>query len=479
MFRKFFSLIFCSVFLFTSFSPILAAEPTVVADDSSWLSSLVSPSAYFHVRDIDLTDITAEEYINRYRQIMGLPGLEINEALRQSAQNHVDYQAINGVYNGDAHAEDSSLSGFTGATTYERCRYAGYTGDGCAEVQAWGTQDLFSAIDGFMMTPFHRIGIIYPYVNEVGCAENGDWITCDFGLEYTLPSGLPEFMVYPADGQVISTTFQVNESPMPYPKYAGKKIGPTIMVWPATSSASLEAEVSLYDLTDQKFIDSIISIDTDRPETYGAIFFNPVEPLELNHEYAARVVGTTKFDSWEKSWTFKTQKSSNIDFPDIEETITYDAHTAWVDPDGAEQIISVPNNDLSATIDRLSGYIMLVVDYHGEAWYVDPVSRYRYYLKDGPTAFEFLRSFGLGITNADLAQIPAAEEAVGGGELAERLSGRILLQVEEHGEAWYINPSDLKRYYLKDGDEAYRIMRELSLGTLLSSIEGITIGTVE
>lgn len=32
--------------------------------------------------------------------------------------------------------------------------------------------------------------------------------------------------------------------------------------------------------------------------------------------------------------------------------------------------------------------------------------------------------------------------------LPERLTGRILLQVESHGEAWYVNQTNLKRYYL-------------------------------
>ncbi len=48
--------------------------------------------------------------------------------------------------------------------------------------------------------------------------------------------------------------------------------------------------------------------------------------------------------------------------------------------------------------------------------------------------------------------------------LSKKLSGRILLQVEKHGEAYYIHPKDNKRYYMADGDEAYRIMRYLGVG---------------
>ena len=48
--------------------------------------------------------------------------------------------------------------------------------------------------------------------------------------------------------------------------------------------------------------------------------------------------------------------------------------------------------------------------------------------------------------------------------LAERLSGRILLQVEDKGQAWYVNPLELKRYYLGRPDDAFALMRELGLG---------------
>lgn len=136
-------------------------------------------------------------------------------------------------------------------------------------------------------------------------------------------------------------------------------------------------------------------------------------------------------------------------------------------------------DEATELIDRVAGQIMLMVDRSGEAWYIDPISRARYYLQDGPTAYDFLRAFGLGITNVDLEQIPTSDDEIGGGEMAERLAGRILLQVEEKGEAWYINPADLKRYYLRDGDAAYEIMRELSLGTMAEWLDLIPSGWIQ
>lgn len=108
---------------------------------------------------------------------------------------------------------------------------------------------------------------------------------------------------------------------------------------------------------------------------------------------------------------------------------------------------------------KLKGYILLQVQNNGEAWYLDPITEKRYYMKDGSTAYEMMRSFGLGITNSDLADL-----LLGKNNLKQRLMGRIVLQVEKNGEAYYIDPHYGGVHYLKDGAEAYRLMRELSLG---------------
>lgn len=100
-----------------------------------------------------------------------------------------------------------------------------------------------------------------------------------------------------------------------------------------------------------------------------------------------------------------------------------------------------------------------------------------------------MRQLGVGIKNTDLAKIePSANDQAKGIALngytiaatgqstgtntpqdfdrpfSKSQAGRILLQVENSGEAWYVNPSDLKRYYLGRPSDAIRIMRELSLG---------------
>jgi len=113
----------------------------------------------------------------------------------------------------------------------------------------------------------------------------------------------------------------------------------------------------------------------------------------------------------------------------------------------------------------LSGLILLDVERNGEAWYVYPEDNMRYFLGRPIDAFKIMRELGLGIDEANFQKIAQAGMSVEGDiELTKRLSGKIIIQTEKNGEAWYIYPKDLKKYYLGRPKDAFKIMRELSLG---------------
>lgn len=123
---------------------------------------------------------------------------------------------------------------------------------------------------------------------------------------------------------------------------------------------------------------------------------------------------------------------------------------------------------------RVQGRILLQVERNGEAWYVNPTNGLRYYMKDGPTAYAMMRAFGLGITDADLARLQAGDKA-----LINRLRGRILLQVQKHGEAFYVHPDSGLTYYMANGQAAYALMRSFSLGISDSDLLAIPIGEIK
>lgn len=190
-----------------------------------------------------------------------------------------------------------------------------------------------------------------------------------------------------------------------------------------------------------------------------------------------------------------------------------------------------PFSAYSAVFDHdLDGRILLAVEENGESWYVDPVSLNRFFLGRPDDAFFVMKRFGLGISNQDLKKIPVAlaspakedrdkdgipdylEEALGlnpylrdtdfdgqgdyeeilssgnpwsadaavyDGRLSRRLAGRILLQVEKKGEAWYVDRDDFKRYYLGRPSDAFFIMKELALGVKSEVLSQIPLGMPE
>lgn len=138
--------------------------------------------------------------------------------------------------------------------------------------------------------------------------------------------------------------------------------------------------------------------------------------------------------------------------------------------------------------DRLQGRILLQVQNHGEAWYIRSNDSKRYYMKDGEVAYNMMRYFSLGITDTDLKSIPSVSSTdemnnsttiCTSNALADRLKGEILLQVEQHGEAWYIDPVKCRSIYLKDGAAAYGIMRYLGLGIVNTDLQKIPVGVTE
>ena len=185
------------------------------------------------------------------------------------------------------------------------------------------------------------------------------------------------------------------------------------------------------------------------------------------------------------------------------------------------------NLALAETIaEKLSGRILLQVEDNGEAWYVNPANKERYFLGRPDDAFFIMRTLGVGITNNDLSKIPVAVENLSGqdsdldglpdifedaigtdlqiqdtdddghadkGELinnynpngsgglpidlsfADKNIGKIFLQVENCGEAWYVNPKDSKRYFLGRAEDAFNVMRSLGLGITNDNLTKIDI----
>lgn len=117
----------------------------------------------------------------------------------------------------------------------------------------------------------------------------------------------------------------------------------------------------------------------------------------------------------------------------------------------------------------LKGKILLQTDAHGEAWYVYPDDLKRYFLGRPDDAFTIMKKLGLGATHSFISSNTIFPISV---------SGKILLDVESNGEAYYINPNDRKKYYLGRPADAFFIMRQLSLGITTANLSLIPIGDI-
>ncbi len=116
----------------------------------------------------------------------------------------------------------------------------------------------------------------------------------------------------------------------------------------------------------------------------------------------------------------------------------------------------------------LSGRILIQVQDKGQAWYVNPTDNKRYYLGRPEDAYAVMRAFGLGVSNADfdyyLGKAPA------------RLAGRILLRVQDKGQAYYVDPVKLNLHYLGRPADAFNVMRTFGLGITDNDLLKIAIG---
>lgn len=119
---------------------------------------------------------------------------------------------------------------------------------------------------------------------------------------------------------------------------------------------------------------------------------------------------------------------------------------------------------------NLNGRILLQVQDKGQAWYVNPTDNQRYYLGRPDDAYAVMRALGLGVSDSDLDSYSLKAPA--------RLAGRILLKVQDKGQAYYVDPVELKLYYLGRPIDAFNVMKTRGLGVSDSDLAKIAVATI-
>ncbi|MDP2656403.1 MAG: hypothetical protein Q8P11_02460 [bacterium] len=142
-----------------------------------------------------------------------------------------------------------------------------------------------------------------------------------------------------------------------------------------------------------------------------------------------------------------------------------------------ENVIEIEKS-LTGTINttlakRLSGRILLQVETLGQAWYINPADQSRYFLGRPADALDLMRRLGIGITDANLEKLKTDKV------FAAKHAGKIFIQVESKGEAWYVNPLDNTVYALGRPADALMLMQKFGLGITNADIRKITVGELK
>lgn len=128
----------------------------------------------------------------------------------------------------------------------------------------------------------------------------------------------------------------------------------------------------------------------------------------------------------------------------------------------------LPSNLLASNISSaVSGKILIAVEQKGEAWYVNPSDQKRYYLGRPSDAFLLMQKLAIGINSSTYQAINKTAPA--------KLLGKIVLNVDNKGAAFYVNPADKKLYSLGRPSEAFAIMRQLGIGITSADLAKIEI----
>lgn len=106
--------------------------------------------------------------------------------------------------------------------------------------------------------------------------------------------------------------------------------------------------------------------------------------------------------------------------------------------------------------DRLAGRLLIQAEQNGEAWYVDPDTRTRYYLSP-ENAFDALRNRSVEMDGAELDGYLA-------NGFPARLFGTIVMDNANQNIIYYINPLTLRANRINDSQDVMSLVRALGLG---------------
>lgn len=273
--------------------------------------------------------------LNQFRSQVGLGQLAQNAVLDRAARNHLDYVLRNDVRNGGTvnmtvndpvtgrsmfHIESSDKPLFTGVQELDRAKSAGYAGSYVGEQLTFGgRKGAQAAFDALTSTVYHRAGLMFQGVNEVGLAvgqDNSQTFVIEEGTSKAQSQASNFIGVYPAAGQGGVGLHAGVETPNPFPDLSTanddfpRKTGYPVSV---VAKEGQTVEVLSFTLTEAGTtapLDArIMTRDTD-PNRYlpgNYAYLVAKSSLKPNTVYTAAFSGRVSNALVKQEWKFTTR----------------------------------------------------------------------------------------------------------------------------------------------------------------------------
>lgn len=311
-------------------SPPIPINPPPIIMTQGDLQATVPDLAY----PADSEEFSFVTAVNQFRQRIGLGLLAQNLLLDKSAQNHLQYVLKNDALNGGSvnmrtndpgtgrsmfHIENAANPLFTGVLELDRAKAAGYAGNYVGEELTFaGGKGAKIALDSLTRTIYHRAGLMFQGVREIGVAVGADpsqTFTLEFGYNKAQSNASDFIGVYPVHDQTAVGRFAGVEVPNPFPELSTSTDDfPTKTGYPISvaSQENTRLEVLTFTITEMGAaspLDSrLLTRDNDPNQLLGSnvAFLVAKSTLKANTAYSVIFSGRVNNSIVKQSWKFTT-----------------------------------------------------------------------------------------------------------------------------------------------------------------------------
>ncbi|WP_172253755.1 CAP domain-containing protein [Saccharibacillus deserti] len=249
-------------------------------------------------------------YLNEIRAKVGVGPLELDPRLTQASQSHAAYYNRHHFEGLSAHSETQGTEGFTGSSSQDRAKAAGWSDVGMSwgigEVMAFQQETTRDAIDAWLGTAYHRKIILDGKYKVVGIGLQEGTAVMNPGFS-GYRSADPEVKVYPYDGMTgAAIGFYGHEIPNPLDRLGVEYSGGIISASSGQKIESFKADIRNSKGQEVPFYSELQS-DT--------LYLYPKDILDGYSLYTVKLDYTVKGEPQPRSaaWSFTTGKGRTIE----------------------------------------------------------------------------------------------------------------------------------------------------------------------